>query len=383
MKFLSEKPTDQIKEYVTVERIKGCLIKRYQRFTESKWTRYFIITSVIQAIFAIVFISRMLTRNNNAGNLFTTLSEQFKNRRCVNINKDRIGNIVGENVVFLIFNIFQFWFCQNAIYNQNTIQIINIAVINYLCALFAIVQIVEIDIWTTKANECIPEYFNYNAAIAAYEAPLIIMLVICATLQVFFTWKLYQQFGWNIYKKIGADLRMQRIYRTMLIFVMLLKIDLFFMNFLAIEGCIVAHPGRLNQNLNEGLYYFHVCITIIIVFLQLLVWRSLRKESSLGMKIFIGAWIVCIADLIILLVDSIKPSSDESWYFFTCFIGVGIVMGLVTLLWSIFLLRNFGKGLKPHLSRRNNLNSLPMHQSDNVTDHVQHIGSPPRWAIDD
>jgi hypothetical protein len=70
------------------------------------------------------------------------------------------------------------------------------------------VQIVEIDIWTKNANLC-KSGFNYHAVIAAYEVPLIVILVICATLQVFFTWKLYQQFGWNIYKRIGADLRMQ------------------------------------------------------------------------------------------------------------------------------------------------------------------------------
>ncbi|CAB4482385.1 hypothetical protein RhiirA5_411615 [Rhizophagus irregularis] len=381
MKIQIEEYKDQIVDYVTVERIKKCLIRRYERVTESKWTRYFIITSIIQTIFAIVFIARVLDRNNRAANRFNNESQDIKDYRCKTINSDRIQNIIGENTVFLIFNIFQLWFCQNAIFNQNTIQIINIAVINYLCALFAIVQIVEIDIWTKNANNCLPG-FDYHAIIAAYEVPLIVIVVICATLQVFFTWKLYQQFGWNIYKKIGADLRMQRIYRTMLIFVMLLKIDLFFMNYLAIEGCIVTRPGRSNQNLSEGLYYFHVCITIIIVFLQLLVWHSLRKESSLGMKIFIGAWIVCIADFIILLVDSIKPSSEESWYFFTSFIAVGIIMGLVTLLWSIFLLRNFGKGLKPHLSRQSHLETLPTQQTSNPTDSStpQRIG---RWAIDD
>ncbi|CAB4412649.1 unnamed protein product [Rhizophagus irregularis] len=327
MKIQIEEYKDQIVDYVTVERIKKSLIRRYERVTESKWTRYFIITSIIQTIFAIVFIARVLDRNNRAANRFNNESQDIKDYRCKTINSDRIQNIIGENTVFLIFNIFQLWFCQNAIFNQNTIQIINIAVINYLCALFAIVQIVEIDIWTKNANNCLPG-FDYHAIIAAYE------------------------------------------------------IDLFFMNYLAIEGCIVTRPGRSNQNLSEGLYYFHVCITIIIVFLQLLVWHSLRKESSLGMKIFIGAWIVCIADFIILLVDSIKPSSEESWYFFTSFIAVGIIMGLVTLLWSIFLLRNFGKGLKPHLSRQSHLETLPMQQTSNPTDSStpQRIG---RWAIDD
>lgn len=332
------------------------------------------------AILAIVFISRMLNRNNKAGDLFKDAASNDKNICTIN-NIERIGNIVGENVVFIIFNIFQLWFCQNAIYNQNTIQIITISVINYLCALFAIVQIVEINIWTTKAQECISS-FDYQAMIAAYEVPLIITLVICATLQVFFTWKLYQQFGWNIYKRIGADLRMQKLYRSLLIFVMLLKIDLFFMNFLAIEGCIVARPGRsvLSNDLNPGFYYFHVFITILIVFLQLLVWHSLRKEYSLGMKIFIGAWIVCIADLIILLVYSIIPNREESWYFFTSFIVVGIVMGLVTLLWSILLLRNFGKGLEPHLSRHN----LSVQQTNSTDPSMppQQTG-PNRWAIDD
>uniref|UniRef100_A0A1D1XPF9 UPF0658 Golgi apparatus membrane protein C23H3.04 n=1 Tax=Anthurium amnicola TaxID=1678845 RepID=A0A1D1XPF9_9ARAE len=371
---------DQFREFTTTEKVKTCVIKRYERFTESKWTRYFVITSIIQAIFAIVFISRILDRNSKAENLFKSASLKTHDK-CKDTTINRIDNIVGENVVFLIFNIFQFWFCQNAIGNQNTIQIISIAVINYLCALFAIVQIVEVNIWKTKASDCLPG-FNFDSNIAAYEIPLIVILVICATLQVFFTWKLYQQFGWNIYKRIGADLRMQRMYRTMLIFVMLLKIDLFFMNFLAIEGCIVTQPGSLNQGPNVGLYYFHICITILIVFLQLLVWRSLRTESSLGMKIFIGLWIVCIADLIILLVDSIKPSSEDSWYFFTCFIVVGIVMGLITLLWSIFLLRNFGKGLRPHLSRQNNVDTLPTQQPHNIADSST-PQTPTRWAIDD
>ncbi|CAI2185671.1 15644_t:CDS:2, partial [Funneliformis geosporum] len=318
------------------------------------------------AILAIILMSRILYRNTNArkefDNYYHDVGDEIT-ETCSKLVLDRIGNIVGENI-----------------YNQNTIQIITIAVINYLCALVEIVQIVEIDRWTTQAGECL-KGFKTDKNIESYEVPLIIILLICATLQVFFTWRLYGQFGWNIYKKIGADLRMQRLYRTMLIFVMFLKIDLFFMSYVAIEACTVAAPNRLTD---MGLYYFHVCITIIIVLLQILAYRSLRSESSLGMKIFIGAWIVCIADFIILLKFSIKPSSDESWYFFTAVIVVGLVMGLVTLLWAIFVLRNFGKGLKPHLSRQC---SLPIQRPpDNIESSSDPAALRPghgRWAIDD
>ena len=77
-------------------------------------------------------MSRILSRNHNAGEKFrlasvdisakgypvydngTTVSQEFINN-CLKFNIDRIDNIVGENVIFLIFNIFQLWFCQNAV----------------------------------------------------------------------------------------------------------------------------------------------------------------------------------------------------------------------------------------------------------------------------
>ncbi|CAG8673716.1 12786_t:CDS:2, partial [Funneliformis caledonium] len=319
------------------------------------------------AVLAIILMSRIIDRNHDVANEFNHYYNNGGKDDCSKLVGDRIRNIIGENI-----------------YNQNTIQIITIAVINYLCALVEIVQIVEINRWKKQADECLNadkldgDKHSIEVNVETYEVPLIIILLICATLQVFFTWQLYRQFGWNIYKKIGADLRMQRLYRTMLIFVMFLKIDLFFMSYLAIEACTVSPPNRLTDS---RLFYFHVCITIIIVLSQILAYRSLRSESSLGMKIFIGAWIVCIADFIILLKFSIKSSSEESWYFFSAVIVIGLVMGLVTLLWSIFVLRNFGKGLKPHLSRPY---SLPTQRpSNNITSSSDPPTRPPRWAIDD
>jgi hypothetical protein len=44
----------------------------------------------------------------------------------------------------------------------------------------------------------------------------------------FITWKLFQEFGWTIYKHIGASVQMRRRYLIYQIFVALLKFDFFF-----------------------------------------------------------------------------------------------------------------------------------------------------------
>jgi hypothetical protein len=95
------------------------------------------------------------------------------------------------------------------------------------------------------------------------------------------SFSLYKQFGWNIYKKIGADVNMQKIYKTMLVFVMLLKLDLFFVLLVSIEVFFafsqdnedIASIG-FTFKIPKRLYYFHMVITIMIFFLELLAYRA-------------------------------------------------------------------------------------------------------------
>ena len=97
------------------------------------------------------------------------------------------------------------------------------------------------------------------------------------------SYALYKEFGWKNYKKIGADIKMQKIYETMLIFVMLLKLNLFFVLLLSIEVFFafsedkgISAPGNIDFTfkLPKGLYYFHLVITIMIFFLELVAYRS-------------------------------------------------------------------------------------------------------------
>ncbi|CAG8520556.1 27047_t:CDS:2 [Dentiscutata erythropus] len=351
---------------------------------ESKWTRLFIITSIVQTFITIIIQSLVVGRNQNASSLF---QEMWQNKNITDLSNPtaldckanivaRMYNIVGENVIILLSNVFLLFFCYDAIFNQNTIQIITVVVVNYAIGIVAAIQIVEVLRWRNQAVECVPGFLSYNFRVEFYEVPSIVILLLCATMMGFFTWKLYQQFGWNIYKRIGADRNMQKIFRSMLIFVMHLKLDLFFMVVLSIVACVVLTQ---NETLKHTfLYWFHVIVTVLIFILQALAYHMLREESHLGMKIFIGLWLIPIADFIALLVKSIGTSAQDSWYFFIIFIVFGIIMALLTLIWSIIVLNNFDKGLKRHLTTGiGNIERPP------VTEQTSQSQPSGRWAIDE
>ncbi|RHZ48835.1 hypothetical protein Glove_541g21 [Diversispora epigaea] len=335
------------KVFFKLTKIKTYLLESYARIAESKWTRAFIITSIIQSLITIIFEALIISRNQEAANQFQKEVEVDDQNSCIKNASNRINNIYGENIV-----------------NQNSIQIITIAVINYLTGLFAIIQIVEIKIWKNSTIEnCSLEIFkSYDLQIGSHEALLIGISLICATLMGFFSIKLYQAFGWQIYTRIGADLKMR---------------------IMSIEACFTIENGGY---VHTTIYYIHVIVTLSIIFLQWLAYHSLSEESHIRMKIFICLWMITILDFIILLVKSTQASSQDSWYFFIVYITSGIVMAILTLIWAIIVLKNFGKGLKRHVSTQNSLPSYDINDAPSIQDpataHIRRETST-RWVIDD
>lgn len=115
------------------------------------------------------------------------------------------------------------------------------------------------------------------------DFPLVVALIIFALVMSFISFKLYQQFGWNIYKKIGADIKLQKLYKAMLLFVMLLKLDLFFVLLVSIEVFFAFSEDKgigkiqFTFTLSRNLYYFHLGVTIMIFFLEVLAYRSVSS----------------------------------------------------------------------------------------------------------
>jgi len=228
-------------------------------------------------------------------------------------------------------------------------------------------------------KQCLDKSPPDNTTIYKFEVPLVVVLLVFGTSLGFLAFKLYQQFGWNIYKRIGADLRMQAIYRAMLIFVMLLKLDLFFMLTFSILALFVFDYTDQTNNtsgkpsLSKSAFYFHLGMTILIVPIQLLAYIGLRRENSPALFLFATFCIVSIVDYMILLKSSIGDNTQQTWFFWIFFIIVSVVLTALTTLWSFLCIKNFGHGLRSLLNKGKHDHNLDEPSNP----------PPRRWVIED
>ncbi|CAG8485609.1 12719_t:CDS:2, partial [Cetraspora pellucida] len=105
-----------------------------------------------------------------------------------------------DNIIFICFQLFQLYFCFNAVLNEHIVQIIAINVLNFGWSIYGFV-ITNVSYELNNFIDCIPPNSPVTVAYLSFE--------------------LYDQFGWNIYKKLGGDLRIQEHKTGMILFLVL------------------------------------------------------------------------------------------------------------------------------------------------------------------
>ncbi|EIE79565.1 hypothetical protein RO3G_04270 [Rhizopus delemar RA 99-880] len=109
---------------------------------------------------------------------------------------------------------------------QNTAEILALAILNAVCAILGALQIFDGVKWLkrlTNVGSPVGPLFTAEKLEIALSAVLVVFAIIMAFLSI----QMSKQFGWNIYKKIGADVQIQKMYRTFQFFVLSLKINIF------------------------------------------------------------------------------------------------------------------------------------------------------------
>ncbi|KAG0361717.1 hypothetical protein BGX24_005298 [Mortierella sp. AD032] len=264
-------------------------------------------------------------------------------------------------IVFVFAQLFQLVFAWDAVRAQNTIELIGIVMFNLSCFIYSIFEISQIRNSLYRAGK---EYFfdpnpeksgqmamDLNASLLPF---LIVIICVIGITQCLITWlayRLFQEFGWKIYKKIGADPNIKKMYRAYQIYLVLIKVDLFFFVGFSIQFIYLT----LTRRNNDPEYWLTIIIlpaTLPILYTAI---YAVRHESRRWMAAFLtamlGGVIYFIYKIVRMYVGEKVPIYAGVFNFLTLFASLCLVTILLTIANAAVCYLNFGRGLKAHLIR--------------------------------
>jgi hypothetical protein len=248
--------------------------------------------------------------------------------------------------IFALAHVFQFVMAMGAVYARNTLQFLCLTVFNALFLLYAIIQIKEIR--DATMNTSVGGTSGIPINVLTTVIPIVISVAEIAYIGL--GWQIYNEFGWKVYKFLGADRQIKKMYAHYQIYECLVKFDVFFW-----VGFSVQFIWLVLQDTDWEYYVTYAALPLSVV---LLVEGHLaaRHENKWMMATFmtgcVGAMIYFIYKLIKVLTLSNTDQYKLVWKSLTVFSVIAIALLVATFVSSIIVLRNFGRGLKEALTRK-------------------------------
>ncbi|KAI8391439.1 uncharacterized protein BYT42DRAFT_556854 [Radiomyces spectabilis] len=334
-------------------------------FGESRWTRAIFCNVIIQALLAIVF--EVIIFNYLSNEIDIINDRQFDQKQFGISLATAYANarsLLVYFVLFIVAQVFTVILVVDAIYQKNTIQLIALVAFELGMSAYSVIQYHQSSTLFNMNDGTVQLAVTYlgDAYHASKWAEItqICVVILSSLIFCFLAYKLYLEFGWHIYKKIGADLAMRDRYKMYQIFMMLLKFDFFFFLGLSVQYLallIVAWwPESKTPDERSSLVVElieHVLLSCVVSIVMLvLAFYGLRLEKKVHMYLFNILALTSMGYYIYLLVQ-ISQNPDRflgSKAFLTFFLCVDLVLILVSVPVSIICTRNFNLGLMNHIS---------------------------------
>lgn len=345
-------------------------------FLTSRWPACFMTVSLLQAVLCICFEAYIFGK--------------FQFNLGPHINLPKVQSQYKTIPTFLTLFIFGFLYTLvvvwDALRQKNTIQVIGVCFSNLALMVYTAIQVDQIK----EAFDILGEHNALEKGVTAadlwgdvkpYLVAIPAIIALATVGMIFISWKIYQEYAWDILKNIGADYRMKKRFLHYQIYIALLKFDFFF--FL---GFIVQFVVVVAEKNDPEFALTIVTIPITIAILLAAAYFT-RKENKPGMVCVIILYLGGLSYFLFKLVRIYQPGHKEAYEAvrrsLTAFAVITILLILLTIANAIVCMCNFGKGLKPHLqslSRKRKVEEKPDINSINMQDVKPQ--APSRMTID-
>ncbi|KAI8375892.1 hypothetical protein BD560DRAFT_488616 [Blakeslea trispora] len=325
--------------------------KIVDRVAETKWSKLYVSMASSQCLIIIALQAAICYLNTYQANMLpepttnSALTASSTPNDWIPVRAaDRLGRIKWENIAFMGFQVWFLGMVFDATVYQNTAEILALAIINVVCAVLGALQVVDGVKWLRQL--LLTDYPVHALDMAEkIEIALSVTILTFAILMSFLSYQMSKQFGWNIYKKIGADVQIQKMYRMFQFFVLALKIDIF--------TCFMVSIFYLIQfAMKQGLMWesvYQLIITLCVIPMLWFARAAGSAESKVRMMLFIVFECLVLFHFALILSQTIQPNNN--WYTWIALVCLGIVVTLCTCGLGLVCMSNFNKGLKPFVQR--------------------------------
>ncbi|CAH7674467.1 hypothetical protein PPACK8108_LOCUS9378, partial [Phakopsora pachyrhizi] len=257
-------------------------------------------------------------------------------------------------LIFILSHLVQLYYAFDALRQRNTIQLIGLCGFNLAIMAYAIIQIPEIrqleQIAITNSNDDDQSIHHSQLTTLILLVAIPSVIGICQIAFSILTFHLFQEFGWQIYKQIGADRRLKRMYMIYQIFICSIKFDYFFLIAFALQLVLLVPSVSTVERI----------LTILALPTTLLLlgtgYYGVRFESRSMMGLF-GFGLLSGTGYFSYKLFRIwhgrnNPMSYQNVFkSLTVFSVICLLMTVATFTLALVCTKNFDNGLKAHMKQ--------------------------------
>ncbi|GAA5822517.1 hypothetical protein JCM10212_002762 [Sporobolomyces blumeae] len=239
--------------------------------------------------------------------------------------------------LFVLAHVVQLTLAFDALVAKNTIQVLALLLFNTLFLAYAAIQIHEIRDLINGPTLKVLVWF-IPGMISLTELTYIVTI-----------FPIYKEFGWSVFKRIGADRRIKKCFAWYQIFICMLKFDYFFFIAFSLQLVFLV-PTQTSAE--RWLTVAALPVTLVILIFGYI---AVKRENR-GLFYFFGAGCAlgCAYFVYKLFIISRDRLTDYKLVFKS--LTVFAAFSLAALVWTsvsaMICFHNFGRGLKYHMTRQ-------------------------------
>ncbi|KAF8323149.1 hypothetical protein DL93DRAFT_2070655 [Clavulina sp. PMI_390] len=306
-------------------------------FLGSRTQKAFVGAVIIQGaiILTMLAISLGLVEGNSSG----TSSSRLKTLPCY-------------FAVFALAEIFHISLSLDALRLRNIIQIFGILIFQGGLIIYGAIQVEETKtgLVTTPGLPCATHYATCSGPgslwnlVEPFQIVIPVVLFVTWIILGYLTWQLYGEFGWFVFRVVGADPKLKAMFEYYQILIVLLKFDYFFFLGLTMQLLILV---LTNDSAQYGLTIAAIpVVLILLVACGIAVKQEIKWLMTVSLVLLLAAQAYFIYKFTRLFASSTRHQYDSTRKTLGVFIVAAFLLVFATFWIALKCMLDFDHGLR-------------------------------------